>query len=189
MVCNVKQHLKRVIDLSSVSFEDTTASSSSTSVSTKHLSVPPEKCEITTVSAELLECTWKKAKKLLNTPGSICKAPGMCDTMCFASDTGDKPHVSKTKKGNSACDDACLAWKSRKLCSHVLAVAQEWNCLNDFLSCYRIMKVSGNYTAVCMHNQPKNVDQKPSCPNRKGPSQNKRPNIDSYVDPLLYYSS
>ena len=52
------------------------------------------------------------------------------------------------------------------------------------------MKVSGNYTAVCMHNQPKNVGQKPGCPKRKGPSQyKKKPDIDSYVDPFLYQSS
>ena len=49
-------------------------------------------------------------------------------SICVASDAGDKPHiVSKTKKGNLACDDVCLAWKSRRLCSHVLAVAEEWN--------------------------------------------------------------
>ena len=47
-------------------------------------------------------------------------------------------------------------------------MAEELNCLNEFLSCYRRMKVSGNYTAVCMHNQPKNVGQKPGCPKRKG---------------------
>ena len=51
------------------------------------------------------------------------------------------------------------------------------------------MKVSGNYTSVCMHNQPKNVGQKPNCSKRKGPSHDRKPNIDSYVDPFLYYST
>jgi len=49
----------------------------------------------------------------------------MSDAMCVASDSGEKPHiVSETKKGSLTCD-GCLAWKSNKLCSHVLAVAKE----------------------------------------------------------------
>ena len=80
---------------------------------------------------------------------------GESDAMCVASSSGDKPHVvSKTSKGNLTCDDACLAWKCRRFCSHVLAVAEELICLNEFLSNYKFLKISGNYTAVCMHNQP-----------------------------------
>ena len=118
----------------------------------------PECCGITTVSAEHLEATWKKAEKPLSTPGSICNAPGMSDAMCVASNSGEKPHiVSKTKKRSLTLDDGCLAWKSNKLCSHVLAVAEEWSCLNDFISWHQRMKVSANYTAVCMHNQSRDV--------------------------------
>ena len=185
-----KNHLKRVIEIPCTAFELDVAQVSGVDRNIRHLSIPPERCGITTISADVLESIWKKAERLLNTTGSICKAPGMLEAMCVASDTGDKPHiVSKTKKGNLACDDVCLAWKSRRLCSHVLAVAEEWNCLNEFLCRYRRMKVSGNYTSVCMHNQPKIVGQKPNCSKRKGPSQDKKPNIDSYVDPFLYYST
>ena len=132
-------------------FELHAAQASGADRNVRHLSILPERCGITTISADVLESTWKKAERLLNTTGSICKAPGMLEAMCVASDAGDKPHiVSKTKKGNLACDDVCLAWKSRRLCSHVLAVAEEWNCLNKFLSCYRRMRVLGNYTSVCI---------------------------------------
>ena len=127
-----KKHLKRVIEMPCTSFECEAFGADS---AIRHLSIPPERCGITTISADLLESTWKKAERLLNTTGNICKAPGMPEAMWVASDTGDKPHnVSKTKKGNVACDDACLAWKSRRLCSHVLAVAEERNCLNEFLA-------------------------------------------------------
>ena len=52
----------------------------------------------------------EKAKHLLNSPGSIFKASGMCDAMCVASETGSRPHiVSKTKKGGIACDEGCVA--------------------------------------------------------------------------------
>ena len=73
----------------------------------KCLSVPPEKSGITTISPELLESTWKKAERLLNKEGSICKAPGLVDAMCVASETATRPHfVSKLKNG-------IFAWMSR----------------------------------------------------------------------------
>ena len=175
MSCDQRQkHLKKVLDKSCTPFEDSIASyaaSSSSYVSsanTKHLSIPPEKCGISTISAELLECTWRKAEKLLNTTGSICKAPGMTNAMCVASDTGGRPHiVSRSKKGDLICDNECLAWKSKKLCSHVLAVAEEWKCLDEFLSWHKRMKISGNYTAMYTHDLPRNVGQKPK--SSKGP--------------------
>ena len=126
-----KKHLKRVIEMPCTAFELDTDQTSGADSNIRHLTIPPERCGIANISAEVLESTWKKAERLLNTTGSICKAPGMPDAMCVASDAGDKPHVvSKTKKGNLACDDACLAWKSRRFCSHVLAVAEEWNCFS-----------------------------------------------------------
>ena len=126
-----------------------------------------------------------KAERLLNTSGNICVAPGMEDGMCVSSETGSKPHiVGKSKKGTLVCDDACLAWKSQKLCSHVVAVAEEKGCLDDFLTSYRRSKSTGNYTAVSMHNQPKSVGKKPGCPKRKAPSRYEKPEIDTFVDPL-----
>ena len=57
----------------------------------KDLRISPENSGITNVSAKQLKQIWEKAK------GSICSAPGMCDTMCVASETNSKPHfVSKT---------------------------------------------------------------------------------------------
>ena len=92
---------------------------------------------------------------MLNSPGSIYKALGMCDAMCV-------PHiVSITKKAGTACNDGCIAWKSQKFCSHVLAIAEETNCLDEFLIWYRKLKVTGNYTAVSMYNQSKSVGKNP----------------------------
>ena len=66
-----------------------------------------------------------KVKRLLNTSESICIAPGMEDGMCVASEAGSKPHIVSKAKRSLTCDEACLAWKSQKLCSHVVAVAEE----------------------------------------------------------------
>lgn len=179
-------HLKKVFSMVCVPLESETSHSiDSGMVSATHLSVSPEKSGITAISPESLENTWKKAEKLLNTDGSICKAPGMPDSMCVASASGSRPHiVSKTKKGSFACDDACVAWKSTKFCSHVLAVAERANCLSEFLSSYRRAKITCNYTAASTHSVSKNVGKKPGCPKRKGPAQCKKPSIERYVDPL-----
>ena len=155
----------------------------------KCLSVPPEKSGITTISPELLESTWKKAERLLNKEGSICKAPGLVDAMCVASETATRPHfVSKLKNGIFACDESCIAWKSQKFCSHVLAVCEENQCLAEYISWYRSSKKKQSYTAALTHNQSKAVGKKPCDSRRKGSSSFKRPDIESSIDPLAYSS-
>ena len=55
MSCDQRQkHLKKVLDKSCTPFEDSIANSSSyvSSANTKCLSIPPEKCGISTISAE-----------------------------------------------------------------------------------------------------------------------------------------
>ena len=125
-----EKHLKKVFQKSCVPIESSLLCNEDmpSSSGIKDLSISPENSGITNLSAEQLERIWEKAKKLLNTKGSICSAPGMCDTMCVASETNNRPHfVSKTKKGGISCDDNCLAWKSQRLCSHTLAVAEYLN--------------------------------------------------------------
>lgn len=103
----------------------------------------------------------------------------MQDAMCVASDSGSEPHIAcKTKKESLHYDEACLAWKSQKLCSYFLVVAEENKC---FLIAY---KRSRNYTAVSTHNQPKSVRKKPGNTKWKDPSQYKKPEIETYIDPL-----
>ena len=63
--------------------------------------------------------------------------------------------MCKTKKGSLACDDSCIAWKSLKFCSHVLAVAEETSSLGEFLASYRRAKVARSYTAAATHDQSK----------------------------------
>ena len=99
-----EKHLAKVFTMCCMPFEVSidvsfTAANAAPLAVAKHLSVPPERCRITTISSELLVSTWKKAEKLLNTSGNLCPTPGMSDAMCVASDTGCKPHiVSKTEK-------------------------------------------------------------------------------------------
>ena len=154
-----QKHFRRVFSIECMPFHSQIdLEKDETELIENHLSIPPERSGITTISAELLEMTWKKAEKLLNTEGSICIAPGMCNAMCVASESGSRPHlVSKSKSGNFMCDDLCIAWKSQKLCSHVIAVSEKKECLDTFLSWHRGKKNPLNYTAVVTHNQSKRV--------------------------------
>ena len=181
-----QKHLIKVHAMKSKPVESTHASIPSHGIIS--LSIPPEESGISTISGVLLERTWKKAEKLLNTDGSICAAPGMSDAMCVASDTGSRPHiVTTTKKGSLACDESCIAWKSQKFCSHVLAVAEKQDCLVEFLNDYRRSKVKGNYTAVSTHGQAKSVSKKPGS-KRKGP-QSTKVAVEDYIDPFPGSSS
>ena len=101
-----EKHLKKVFDKPCTPIEESLSLSTDAALGcsemapTRQLSISPERSGIGNISAEQLERLWKKAERLLNSPGSICKAPGMCDAMCVASETGSRPHiVSKTKKG------------------------------------------------------------------------------------------
>ena len=127
-----QEHLRKVLLMQNTQFEEGTPFTSGINQS-KHLLIPPEHSGIISLSSELLNRTWMKAERLLNASGSICVAPRMEGAMCVASETGSKTHiVSTSKKGSLLCDEAYLAWKSQRLCSHVLAVAEEKGCLDDF---------------------------------------------------------
>ena len=176
-----EKHLIKVSEESCVPTESSLCGEEmSHSSAVKDLTISPQESGITNLSSEQLEWIWEKAKKILNTEGSICNAPGMC----VASETNNRPHFcfKNKKKEGIACDDACLAWKAQRLCSHTLAVAEYLNNLEDFLTWYRNLKASGNYTAVAMHSQSKNVGKK-SATKRKGAAV-KRPEIETYINPF-----
>jgi len=127
---------------------------------------------------------WKKAERLLNSPNSVCDAPGMVDAKCVASDSGDKPHiVTKSKKGLISCDESCMGWKSQRICAHTLAAAESMGCLEDFIRMFTKSKHQPNFTSLVTHNVPKGVGSKPGKPKLKGPSISKKSDIVTYVDP------
>ena len=56
---------------------------------------------------------------------------------------------------------ACLGWKSQKMCSHVLAVAEKMGYLDETIQGYRRLKHPTCYTAALTHGLSKNVGKKP----------------------------
>ena len=138
--------------------------------SVNRLSIPVEQSGITNLSADMLTCMWEKAERLLNSYGNICSTPGMPDSFCVASEGGGKPHiVTRNKRGVIVCDEACLGWKSQKICSHILATAEKMGCLKETIQSYRRLKQPISYTAVLTHGLSKNVGKKPgTASKRKG---------------------
>ena len=81
---------------------------------------------------------WQKAEELLCEPNAISAAPG-CDSKSrmVRSCSGKWPHlVMSTKQGRYTCDNDCPNWKSMKLCSHTVAVAELNGSLWEFCELY-----------------------------------------------------
>ena len=68
----------------------------------------------------------KESAELLKTDGVIVSAPGVGnDAKYVLSYSGQKPHlVVPKKRGSYTCDQDCPDWKSLKICSHSVAVAE-----------------------------------------------------------------
>ena len=64
-----KKHLAKVFKMCcmpvEINVDVSFTAASAPLAAVKHLSVPLERCEITTISSQLLVSTWKKAEKLL----------------------------------------------------------------------------------------------------------------------------
>ena len=82
----------------------------------------------TSLPVDMILLLRRKAERLLAMPNDVCSAQGMSNGKCIASESGEKPHIvtksqSKHKEGAINCDDACLGWKSQRICAHVY-----WRC-------------------------------------------------------------
>ena len=85
------------------------------------------------LSEDVYRGIWEKAACLVADEKSIANAPGLSDAKMVASFTfPQKPHlVNIVAKGKMTCD--CLNYKTRSLCSHVLAVAEKSGLLADLI--------------------------------------------------------
>lgn len=119
-----EKHIKKVMSMCVADVasqkEMTSAQCGSLSTDIKSLS--------TSLSLPLsaLEAISKKATELLSTEGAVVPAPGYPPDSCMVLSRSGKhpPLVTPKKNGGFSCDDKCPQYKSSKLCSHVVAVAE-----------------------------------------------------------------
>ena len=80
-----------------------------------------EKCLL---AADVLQCMFNKAQKLVQGTNSICPSPGTVNAKLVESKSGSRPHFVTINAGNKyACDSDCPMWKCSKICAHTIAYA------------------------------------------------------------------
>ena len=133
------------------------------------LTVSPEECGIQTVAFETLHSMWVKAEECLNSESDIIPAPGSNKkSMMVASRSSNIPHfVSAGANGQYSCDNNCLQWKSSRICSHTLAVAEKNSDLLVFLQWYNSTNQEPNITTRGMSGLPAGRGRKGGIPRRK----------------------
>ena len=110
-----------------------------------------------------LEAISKKASELLDTDGAIVNAPGYPSDSCMVlSCSGKRPHlVTPRKNGGFSCDDECPQYKSSKLCSHVVAVAERSQRLSSLVLALQKEKNKGpNLSKLALTTMPKGRGRK-----------------------------
>ena len=145
------RHLKKVMGTA------ITLESPELSLSSTVLSMDAETAsEFVSIPLPVLDGIWVKASSLVAHQDNISSAPGYphgCKMV--KSYSGKRPHlVTSGKNGHFKCDDDCLNFKSVGLCSHTVAVAQQNNSLEKFLTVLGKSKRRPNFTKVALHNMP-----------------------------------
>ena len=88
----------------------------------------------------------------------------------------DRPHFVSIEGGNVKCDSNCPQWRGSRLCSHVVAVAHQENCLAEFISKYKKSKKEANITKMIIEpTQKRAAGSKSGQPGRSRKGKGKAP--------------
>ena len=86
------------------------------------------------LAADVLQCMFDKAEKLVQGTNSVCPSPGTGNAKLVESKSGSQPHFVTVKADNKyACDSDCPMWKCSKLYSHTISCAYVDGHLQAFL--------------------------------------------------------
>ena len=166
--------------------------SQSESVASATLSVPPENSKILSVPYQIVKEIFKDAATLVSENDSIVLAPGSVDSF-FVRNTADrsKPFLvkrvpsRKTTDGNIfQCGKHCLRYSGVSLCSHVVAVAEHNNELQEYLDTFNAHSSRPNLTSMANMDMPRGRGKKASkaTQKRKGPANApKKRTLESYL--------
>ena len=122
--------------------------------------------DVLALPKQLKEALWTKASELAEDDSSITPAPGNEEAWMVKSYSTKRPHyVRSGKNGGYLCDDQCLSYKSTKICSHTVALAMKFDCVDQLVKWYRSLKQKQNFTTLCEAGKPTTSGKKPK---RKG---------------------
>ena len=112
-----------------------------------------------------IQAIGKKATELLATDSAIVPALGHpADSCMVLSRSGKRPHlVTPKKNGGFSCDEECQQYRSSKVCSHVVAVAERSQRLRALLLSLQREKSSGpSLSKLALTTMPKGRGRKGS---------------------------
>lgn len=164
-----QKHMSKVKSFEVANQGDT--SSMGVTMENPSLSVPFETVQklLATISSDTLQCIWTKAKTLLATSGNVLKIPWSDDprSRLVKSSSSTHPHVVNADHGDMYfCDEHCLMYKGYRVCSHVIAAAEDNGHLAVFLkgSC---SKSKPNLAVIANEGLPAGAGRKGGCQKRK----------------------
>ena len=120
-----------------------------------------------------LQAIGTKAKELINLDGAISPAPGQNpDARMVLSRRGKRPHlVTPKRSGGYACDDDCPQYRSSRLCSHVVAAAEDAGKLPNLVASFGKVKRVPDITKLATTSMPRGRGRKGSrAPSKRTPS-------------------
>jgi hypothetical protein len=155
---HVKHFLKAPLKPSRPSVDDEGASTSSfPGASLPKISIS---LEDTGLPKNIFQNIWEKASEILEKDNNVVQAPGdEKSAMLVVSKSGKMPHyVEIFQSGKIECP--CDGYKSKKMCSHAIAVAEKSGLLSKYLRWYE--KCGGvNITSLSMGGMPNRPQKKP----------------------------
>ena len=132
------------------------------------MSITAEGSGIQNLTLETVRSIWAKAENYLKSETDIMPAPGNTKSMMVASKSSKIPHfVCAGSNGEYCCDGNCLQWKSSRICSHIVSVAEKNHELRKFLLWYNGTGQEPNITLLAMSGLPAGRGRKGGVPKRK----------------------
>jgi hypothetical protein len=133
------------------------------------LSISAADSGISVIPLVTLDAMWSKAGELLSAENAITTAPGSDKkARMVLSYSSEIPHLVRSRSGGQyICDDNCPHWKSARICSHSLAVAEVNKELSTFLQWFSRAGIVPNITVVGMEGLPSGRGRKGGRPKRQ----------------------
>ncbi|XP_028403982.1 uncharacterized protein LOC114526581 [Dendronephthya gigantea] len=181
-------HMKRcfVADLDTIGKADDAIVHSVLSEDTRgKLSIGYDECSISTLSRTNLRKIWSSASLILSQVQGVFHVPwDKSGTQRLVFDGENCPPCPVQVKDAGIIHCSCPKFKSAKICSHSLAVAEDEFCLREFLAVVCKNRKEPDPYALVEGNLPKSSGKKPSSTKRKGKSNEKRvPLMEIQPDP------
>ena len=119
------------------------------------------------VHRDIVEAMYSKAAQLLTEPRWVCLAPptGSSDlAYCAKSSSGTRFHQVIVRQNTKEVKCDCPSWRTNKVCSHSIAVAQQDGCLVQYMAWHRMNRKPDKYSALV---QGVNMDKAGLKPNQQ----------------------